>query len=292
MLTLLFALLSAVALRTASAATVFAHFMLQNSYAYDQDQWESDMTTAKDIGIDGFALNWIPPNCAGDESWAVDRIDDAFTAAENVGFKLMYSFDMSYSECDIYWNQTFMQEMITKYAGSSATYRWNSNILVSTYGGDMVDQYGDEFFAGLKANMKYWNNAITLAPALTKYSMAAQTGASSAASKLISDYSSIDGYLNWQAWPLDVDKNMTSSPDKAFQSALKNAGRTGPYIMCKLCKGSLKTSEQVADTSGSHVPMAVQGPQRRQPARLLGSLQRYPLPSAFRSHHERRPGPA
>lgn len=286
MLTLLFALLSAVALQTASAATVFAHFMLQNSYAYDQDQWESDMTTAKDIGIDGFALNWIPPNCAGDESWAVDRIDDAFTAAENVGFKLMYSFDMSYSECDIYWNQTFMQEMITKYAGSSATYRWNSNILVSTYGGDMVDQYGDEFFAGLKANMKYWNNAITLAPALTKYSMAAQTGASSAASKLVSDFSSIDGYLNWQAWPLDVDKNITSSPDKAFQSALKNAGRTGPYIMCKLCKGSLETSEQVADTSGSHVPMAVQGPERRQPTRLLGCLQRYPLPSALRIHHE------
>ena len=69
------------------------------------------------------------------------------------------------------------------------------------------------------------------------YSMAAQTDSSKAASKLISEYPSIDGYFNWQAWPLDVDKNITVSPDVAFQSALKNAGRTGPYMMGKSSKG-------------------------------------------------------
>ena len=232
MLTILFAVLSALAIRTASGASVFAHFMMMNSYAYDQDMWKKDIAAAQQVGIDGFALNWIPPNCQADESWVVDRIDDAFSAAEDMGFKLMYSFDMSYTECNYYWNQTFMQEMITKYAGSSATYRWNSNILVSTYGGDQVDdQYGNEFFQGLKDKMKYWNNAITLAPALTTYSMHAYDNPKTAASNLISDYSSIDGYFNWQAWPLDVDSNITATPDQAFQSALKNAGKTGPYIM-------------------------------------------------------------
>lgn len=222
----------ALALKTTSAATVFAHFMMMNSFAYDVDQWKTDIAAAQDIGIDGFALNWIPPDCTDNEVWVADRIEDAYTAAESLGFKLMYSFDMSYTECNIYWNQTYMQEAITKYAGSSATYRWNSNILVSTYGGDQLDEYyGDWFFQGLKDKMKYWNNAITLAPALTTYSMAAQTGASAAASKLISEYPSIDGYFNWQAWPLDIDANITTSPDLAFQSALKNAGRTGPYIM-------------------------------------------------------------
>ncbi|KAK4498960.1 hypothetical protein PRZ48_009471 [Zasmidium cellare] len=231
MLPLLFALLSALALQTTHAATVFAHFMLMNSYAYDEGQWKTDIAAAQQVGIDGFALNWIPPNCQGDESWAVDRIDDAFHAAEDLGFKLMYSFDMSYTECDVYWNQTFMQDMIVKYAGSSATYRWNSNIVVSTYGGDQVDdQYGDMFFQGLKDRMKS-SNAITLVPALTTYSMAAQTDPSKAAKKLISEYPSIDGYFNWQAWPLDVDQNITASPDLAFQSALKNAGKTGPYMM-------------------------------------------------------------
>lgn len=239
MLALLFAILSALALQTTDAASVFAHFMVQNSYAYDVDQWKTDITAAQQIGIDGFALNLIPPNCNDDESWAIDRIDDAYTAAEDLGFQLMYSFDMSYTVCDIYWNQTFMQSMITKYAGSSATYRWNSNILVSTYGGDQVDQYGNEFFQGLKDNMKYWGNAITLSPALTTYSMQAQTDPTGAASSLISEYSSIDGYFNWQAWPLDTHQNITATPDDAFQTALKNAGKTGPYVMGKSKQGTL-----------------------------------------------------
>ncbi|SMQ51069.1 unnamed protein product [Zymoseptoria tritici ST99CH_1A5] len=231
MLAFFVALLAATALRTASASTVFAHFMVMNSFAYDVDQWEKDIASAQEVGIDGFALNWTPPNCQANENWSVDRIDDAFTAAENKGFKLMYSFDMSWTICNHYWNQTFMQDMITKHASSPAAYRWNNNLLVSTYGGDNIEHYGNQFFQGLKDKMAYWKNPITLAPALTKYSTAAQTNAQSSAAKLISDYPAIDGYFNWQAWPLDVEANITASPDQAFQSALKNAGKTGPYIM-------------------------------------------------------------
>ncbi|KAK5133810.1 hypothetical protein LTR08_007240 [Meristemomyces frigidus] len=217
-------------LRVASATDVMAHFMVQNAYAYDVDQWKTDIASAQQVGIDGFALNWIPPDCQAGLDWTVDAIDDAFTAAESMGFKLMHSFDMSYSTCDIYWNQTFMQDIISKYAGNSAAYRWNSNMLVSTYGGDQVEQYGNEFFQGLKDNMKD-SNPITLAPGLTTYSMGAQDNPTTEAASLITDYPSIDGYLNWQAWPLNVLANLTVTPDQAFQSALKSAGRSGPYIM-------------------------------------------------------------
>ena len=79
--------------------------------------------------------------------------------------------------------------------------------------------------------MKASGNAITLSPALTTYSMGAQSDPTKMASKLVSDYSSIDGYFNWQAWPLNTDQNITAVPDNAFQTALKNAGRTGPYMM-------------------------------------------------------------
>ncbi|KAK4996489.1 hypothetical protein LTR28_000172, partial [Elasticomyces elasticus] len=189
------------------------------------------MIAAQQIGVDGFALNWIPPDCVSPSlGWQVDAIDDAFTAAAAQGFKLMYSFDMSWSTCITYWNQTFMADMITKYAGNPATYRWNGNILVSTYGGDAVDRYGNGFLQGLKDALKY-TNAISLAPALTTYSMAAQTDPAKEAAALISDYPSIDGFLNWQAWPLDAHSNMTMSADDAFKSALKQAGKTGPYIM-------------------------------------------------------------
>ncbi|KAK4931339.1 hypothetical protein LTR66_016047, partial [Elasticomyces elasticus] len=204
---------------------------LSNSYAYTVQQWKTDMIAAQQIGVDGFALNWIPPDCVSPSlGWQVDAIDDAFTAAAAQGFKLMYSFDMSWSTCITYWNQTFMADMITKYAGNPATYRWNGNILVSTYGGDAVDRYGNGFLQGLKDALKY-TNAISLAPALTTYSMAAQTDPAKEAAALISDYPSIDGFLNWQAWPLDAHSNMTMSADDAFKSALKQAGKTGPYIM-------------------------------------------------------------
>jgi len=235
-----YAAAAAALLRVATATDVFAHFMVQNAYAYDVGQWKKDIASAQQIGIDGFALNWIPPDCVGGLGWTVDRIADAFTAAEATGFKLIYSFDMSYSTCNVYWNQTFMGDMISKYSGSSATYRWNNNILVSTYGGDQVTEYGNEFFQGLKNNLQ-GSNAITLVPALTTYSMAAASqggDAASSASKMLSDYSSIDGVFNWQAWPLNVEQNISTTTDEAFQSALKGSGRSGPYMMCKSCNGA------------------------------------------------------
>lgn len=254
MLPLVAMALVAGAIPAASATLVIAHFMVQNSYAYDVNQWVTDMTAAQDIGIDGFALNWIPPDCQPDLRWTASRIDDAFTAAEHVGFKLIHSFDMSYSECNVYWNQTYMQDVIEKHAGSSATYRWFTDILVTTYGGDMVDRYGDEFFQGLKNNMKS-TNAISLAPALTRYSMAGYHNPSTQAKKLFNDYPSIDGYLNWQAWPLNVDQNITVTPDKAYQSALRHAGRTGPYIMGKSTRMGNRSTVPAADTTNQRYPL-------------------------------------
>lgn len=190
-------LVAACCVQVASAASVFAHFMMANSYAYDIEQWKTDITAAQQIGIDGFALNWTPPDCSYPSlGWVVDRIDDAFTAAESMGFKLMHSFDMSWTECSVYWNQTFMADMITKHSGSSATYRWNTNILVSTYGGDSVEQYGNTFFQGLKDNLKNAGNPISLVPALITYSSEAQSQPTAEAAKLVSDYPSIDGFFN------------------------------------------------------------------------------------------------
>ena len=155
----------------------------------------------------------------------------------------MHSFDMSYSVCNIFWNQTFMADILSRHAGNSATYRWNSNILVSTFGGDNVEQYGNDFFQGLKDQMR-GSNSISLAPALTTYSLQAQTDPAGAAKSLASDFPSIDGYLNWQAWPLDVHRNISIKPDEALQASLKKAGRTGPYIMREL-----KINTNYAETS-------------------------------------------
>ena len=101
---------------------------------------------------------------------------------------------------------------------------------MTTFGGDTVDAYGNDMFQDLKNTMKK-SCPISLAPALTGYSYQAQDDPSKAASRLISDWPSIDGYKNWQSWPLDRKANMTTEADEAFSSGLKKAGKTGPYIM-------------------------------------------------------------
>lgn len=195
--TLTLVLLATFSAQLTSAKTVLSHFMLQNSYAYNLQQWKTDIAAAQQIGLDGFALNWLPPDCSSPGlDWQVARIDDAFTAAEDMNFNLIFSFDMSYSVCDTYWNVTFMESMITKYAGSSAALRWNTNLVVSTYGGDTVDEYGNEFFQSLKNSLKAAGHSISLVPALTSFSEAAQSSPVTSAAKLISEYTAIDGYFN------------------------------------------------------------------------------------------------
>ncbi|KAK0856143.1 hypothetical protein LTR87_017925 [Friedmanniomyces endolithicus] len=219
----------------ATAADVFAHFMVSNTYSYSRTEWKADIVAAQAIGIDGFALNWAPPDCSGagpdNQDWNVQRIDDAYTVAAAQGFKLMYSFDMSYTpaSCTYPWNTTFMATMISKYASSPAAYIWNGDVVVSTYAGE---GYGNSFFADLKNVMTNQGVNISLAPALTSYTATAQNQDPNAvASDMFRNYTSIDGFFNWQTWPLDTYTNLTADVDVDFQAALGNAGRTGPYIM-------------------------------------------------------------
>ncbi|KAK0844025.1 hypothetical protein LTS02_015880 [Friedmanniomyces endolithicus] len=102
----------------ATAADIFAHFITE---------WKADVVAASEIGIDGFALKWGPPDCslAPDyQDWYVARIEDASAVAATNEFKLIYSFDLSYTPaaCAIGWNTTFMATMVSKYANSPAAY--------------------------------------------------------------------------------------------------------------------------------------------------------------------------
>jgi hypothetical protein len=57
-------------------------------------------------------------NIAGND-YEISKIDDAYTVAEAAGFKLFYSFDMSYS-----WQQSDLVAIISKHAQSPSTFRW------------------------------------------------------------------------------------------------------------------------------------------------------------------------
>ncbi|KAG2040412.1 glycoside hydrolase family 71 protein [Suillus americanus] len=205
--------------RVTNAQRVFAHFMdslsdtlrlyAQNSYSYAESDWTNDMTTAQNIGIDGFALNIVA------NDYEVDRIVDAYLAAEALGFKLFYSFDMSYT-----WQQSDMVNIVANHSSSPSTFLWNNTILVSTYSGE---SYGEDFWASFKSALQSQGIDIILAPAFTTY-----RDPSDAAS-LVSTFPSIDGFFNWWSWPADVDANLTTATDLAYQAAVSSL--SGPYIM-------------------------------------------------------------
>lgn len=118
--------------------------------------------------------------------YEVDRIATAFDVAESAGFKLFFSFDMSYS-----WAQADMVSIVAAHASSSAMYLYNGAVLVSTYSGE---SYGDSFFAGFKSALLAEGYKVILAPAFTTYRDP------SLANSLMSTFPSIDGFFNWWSW--------------------------------------------------------------------------------------------
>lgn len=120
------------------------------------------------------------------DNYEVGKIADAFTAAEAAGFKLLYSFDMTYD-----WQAADMVSLVASHASSSASYKWNNTLLVSTYSGD---NQPDSFWSSFKSTLASQGITITLAPAFTTYRDP------SSASTLLSTYPSIDGFFNWWSW--------------------------------------------------------------------------------------------
>ncbi|KZP15020.1 glycoside hydrolase family 71 protein [Athelia psychrophila] len=205
-------LASAVFAKVVQAQTVFAHFMVQNSYSYAQSDWTTDMKSAQAIGIDGFALNMgrETPN------YENAKVNDAYAAAEALGFKLWISFDMSNAG----WTEADMVSLVTAHAGSSAAYKWKGKPLVSTYSGE---SQGESFWSSFKSTLSSAGVNIVLAPAFTTYRDPAN------ASSLLSTFPSIDGFFNWWSWPADTNSLLTTATDLAYQKAI--APRGGPYIM-------------------------------------------------------------
>ncbi|GKZ35913.1 hypothetical protein AbraIFM66950_006748 [Aspergillus brasiliensis] len=96
----------------AHARAVFAHFMVTNSENYTVTDWEHDMKMAQNAHIDAFALNMAYLDKTNDASVAM-----AFTAANSVGFKLLFSFDYAGNGA---WEQELVIQMIQQYGSNDA----------------------------------------------------------------------------------------------------------------------------------------------------------------------------
>jgi glucan endo-1,3-alpha-glucosidase len=130
-------------------------------------------------------LFYVALNIA-ENDYEVARIDDAFTAAEAAGFKLFFSFDMSYT-----WDASDIVSITSSHANSSSMYRWNDKVLLSTYSGE---SYGDSFWSGVKSSLAGAGVNVVFAPAFTSYRDPSD------ADSLLSNFASIDGFFNWWSW--------------------------------------------------------------------------------------------
>lgn len=184
-------------LSRATAKSVFAHVVVGNTASHTQDTWTNDILLAKNSGIDAFALNvaFTDPNTAG-------QVALAFAAAENAGgtFKLFFSFDYAASS----WASGDVVSYLQKYEGSSAYFKYDNKLFVSTFEG--VNNIGDwapgGAIRGAVGGVYFVPDYASLGPGGIGGSL-----------------NNIDGAFNWGMWP-DGPSNSSTSLDLAWKSAI------------------------------------------------------------------------
>ncbi|ORX34643.1 glycosyl hydrolase family 71-domain-containing protein [Kockovaella imperatae] len=185
---------------------VFAHFMVGNTYPYDQSKWAADVAAAAAQGIDGFALNM------GSDSWQPPQVTNAYAAAEAAGnFKLFLSLDMTSLSCSSASDAQDLVNLVKTYASSSAQAKFEGQVLVSTFAGS------DCTFGSGSSNA--WQTQFVDALTQDGVDIFFVPSIFSDPSTFAST-SWLDGELNWNSgWPMG-GQDLTTASDVQYMSAL------------------------------------------------------------------------
>eukprot|EP00026_Physarum_polycephalum_P009599 Phypoly_transcript_09727.p1 GENE.Phypoly_transcript_09727~~Phypoly_transcript_09727.p1 ORF type:complete len:442 (+),score=62.71 Phypoly_transcript_09727:154-1326(+) len=163
------------------------------------------MTAAKAIGIDAFALN------VGTDDWTMDRVNLAYAAAEQVGFKVFLSFDMTLQNSA----QTIIS-MIQGTAKLGGQYIYNGQVFVSTFGGADVNlgySSADAAWSAIKSTMQGQGVSIFF---VGNFEVDANT--------IFQQFPSLDGALSWGAWPNPTSDASSLTPlDDVYMQSANNA---------------------------------------------------------------------
>ncbi|TRX90489.1 hypothetical protein FHL15_008658 [Xylaria flabelliformis] len=182
---------------------VFCHYMIGIFYVRTSSaDYDDDMKRAKAIGIDALAFN------IGVDPYTDQQLGYAYESANRNGMKAFISFDFNW----YHTNQAVqVGQMIARYASQPAQLKFGDRVVASSFAGDGLDVAAMRTAAG---------NNVWFAP-----NFHPEQG---------TDFSVIDGALNWLAWPNDGNnkapkpgKNVTvQQGDQAYITALKGK----PYI--------------------------------------------------------------
>lgn len=168
------------------------------------NDWDDDMTNAKALGIDAFALN------IGTDDFSDQQLGYAYESAASAGMNVFISFDFNWFTTD---QGSDVGSIVAKYANQPAQLKVDGKPFVSSFDGDGVDVDAIRSAAG---------QDIFFAPNF-------HTGQN--------DFSSVDAAFNWEAWPNNGDNfapsdgnNVSvSDGDNSYVSAL--GGK--PYLARK-----------------------------------------------------------
>ncbi|KAK4449564.1 glycoside hydrolase [Podospora aff. communis PSN243] len=185
---------------------VFAHYMVGLTCSQHFEQWKHDVVTAKEVGIDGFALN-IGPS----DPWTQEQLDMVYHVAEEVeDFVLFISFDMAVGE----WPVSQVVELINRYKSSKAQMLVDGDPFVSTFEGPAwADNWG---------TVRQETGGIFLVPDWSSI------GPYGVGEKL----DMIDGAFSWDAWPKAGCTRIAADEDKIYQQCLKGKKYVMPVSPC------------------------------------------------------------
>ncbi|KAH8759912.1 putative alpha 1,3-glucanase, GH71 family [Diaporthe sp. PMI_573] len=194
-----------IAQRQSTDRLVFCHFMIGIvSDRTGPADYDADMQRAKNLGIDAFALN------IGVDPYTDQQLGFAYQSAANNNMKVFISFDFNWYHTS---QGTQVGQKIAQYATTypSSQLLVDGKIFASSFAGDGVDVNAIRTAAG--------------APIFWAPNFHPEQG---------TNFSTIDGALNWMAWPNNgnnkaptPDHNVTvEEGDAAYITAL--AGK--PYI--------------------------------------------------------------
>lgn len=160
--------------------------------------WSQDIKMAQEAHLDAFALNMGYADPANPVA-----LEHAFSAAEEVGFNLFFSFDYAGHGA---WPESDVINLITQYSSSPAYYHYNGQPFVSTFEGP---GNADDWF-----NIKSQTNCFFI-PTW-----------SSLGAKAALELGVADGLFSWAAWPWG-NEDMNTYTDASYLQYLSQM----PYMM-------------------------------------------------------------
>jgi glucan endo-1,3-alpha-glucosidase len=163
---------------------VFAHFMMGNTYPYQVENFQKDISDAVSCGIDGFALN------LGQDEWTSSRIATFFAIVRTFpNFKLFFSFDMS-----IITSSSVIIDYVLQYHDHPNSFKYRGQYFVSTFAGETQSFGHDNVNSGwdieVKRPLKERGVDICFVPSWTGVD----------AWEMFRKFPVVDGAFSWAAW--------------------------------------------------------------------------------------------